>query len=82
MEVATKVRLGKLEPARHLIETWSARVRDIGGDDLPLTASHALLAGSLAWPHRDPFDRMLVAQALSDNLTLVSSDAAMQGFRD
>ncbi len=80
MEVATKVRLGKLEPARHLIETWSARVSDIGGDHLPLTTSHALLAGSLAWPHRDPFDRMLVAQALSDNLTLASTDEAMQGL--
>jgi len=76
-EVATKVRLGKLESARNLAGTWSARVRDIGGEDLAITPAHALLAGSILWRHRDPFDRLLVAQALADNLTLVSNDGAM-----
>jgi PIN domain nuclease of toxin-antitoxin system len=79
MEVATKVRLGKFEPARHLVDTWSVRVRDIGGEELALTTAHALLAGSMTWRHRDPFDRLLVAQALTDNLTLVSTDDAMRG---
>lgn len=79
MEVATKVRLGTLEPARHLVDTWWARVRDIGGEELALTTAHALLAGSMSWRHRDPFDRLLVAQALTDNLTLVSTDDAMNG---
>jgi len=73
-EVATKVRLGKLESARNLVSTWSARV---GGEDLVITPAHALLAGSILWRHRDPFDRLLVAQALADNLTLVSNDGAM-----
>lgn len=80
IEVATKVRLGKLETARHLVDTWSARVGDIGGHNLDFTTAHALLAGSMTWPHRDPFDRMLVAQALIENLTLVSTDGAMQGL--
>jgi len=80
MEVATKVRLGRLEPARHLVDTWSTRIHDIGGEDLAITATHALMAGSMAWPHRDPFDRILVAQALTENLTLVSTDGAMQGL--
>lgn len=79
MEVATKVRLGKLEPARHLVDTWSARVRDIGAEELAITTAHALLAGSMTWHHRDPFDRLLVAQGLTDNLTLVSTDDAMTG---
>lgn len=79
MEVSTKVRLGKLEPARHLVETWSVRIRDIGGLELAITTDHALLAGSMTWRHRDPFDRLLVAQALTDNLTLVSTDDAMRG---
>ena len=77
MEVATKVRLGRLEPARHLVDTWAARVRDLQAHELPLSTEHALLAGSLPWGHRDPFDRLLVAQALVENLTLVTSDTVM-----
>jgi PIN domain nuclease of toxin-antitoxin system len=52
MEVATKVRLGTLEPARHLVATWSARVQDLRAGELPLPTEHALLAGSLDWAHR------------------------------
>jgi PIN domain nuclease of toxin-antitoxin system len=81
MEVGTKVRLGKLEPARHLVDSWSARIRDIGGEELPITALHALSAGSMVWDQRDPFDRILVAQAAGDNLTLVTTDTAMRGLQ-
>lgn len=76
LEVATKVRIGKLS-ASHLVDTWSERLRDIAADDLSLTSQHAILAGSLRWRRRDPFDRLLVAQALVDNLVLVTTDAAM-----
>lgn len=84
LEVATKVRLGKLDSARHLVATWSARVQDLKAQDLPVSTGHALLAGSLDWPHREPFDRLLVAQALVENLTIVTSDkqiAAVTGLR-
>ena len=74
MEVATKVRLGKLDAARNLVPTWSARVLDLRAQELPVTTEHALLAGSLDWPHRDPLDRLLVAQGLVENVTLVTSD--------
>lgn len=77
MEVAAKVRFGKLDNARHLVETWSARVHEIDADELPLSAQHALLGGSMAWEHRDPFDRLLVAQALVENVVLVSTDPVM-----
>jgi len=80
MEVATKVRLGKLEPARHLVATWSARVHDLRAHELSITTEHALLAGSLDWAHRDPFDRLLVAQGLVENVPLVTSDAAMSAL--
>jgi PIN domain nuclease of toxin-antitoxin system len=80
MEVATKVRLGKLEPARHLVSTWSARVQDLRAVELPISVQHALLAGSLDWAHRDPFDRLLVAQGLVENVTLVSSDSEMSAI--
>lgn len=84
LEVATKVRLGKLDTARHLVATWSARVQDLRAGELVVSTEHALLAGSLDWRHRDPFDRLLVAQALVENLTIVSSDpqiAAVTGLR-
>lgn len=80
MEVSTKVRLGKFESAGRLVESWSARVADIQGSELAITTEHALLAGSLDWVHRDPFDRLLAAQAIIENLTLVSTDPAMPGL--
>lgn len=78
MEVATKVGLGKLDSARSLIDTWAARVQDLGAVHLPISTEHALLAGSLDWGHRDPFDRLLVAQGLVENVTLVTSDPRMR----
>jgi PIN domain nuclease of toxin-antitoxin system len=44
---------------------------------LSVTLEHGLLAGRLDWEHRDPFDRMLVAQATIENVPLVSKDSAM-----
>jgi PIN domain nuclease of toxin-antitoxin system len=76
-EIATKVRLGKLEEARALHERWPDRIADFGARELPITAEHARLAGSLPWDHRDPFDRLLVAQASCDNLVLVTADRAV-----
>ncbi len=77
MEVATKVRLGKLDAARALVGTWPDRVSDIGAVEISIDTSHALLAGSMTWEHRDPFDRLLVAQALTENLVLVTTDHAI-----
>lgn len=77
MEVSTKVRLGKFEPGRTLVPTWSGRVRGLAAEELPITTEHALLAGSMAWEHRDPFDRLLVAQAVIENVTLVTNDGAI-----
>jgi PIN domain nuclease of toxin-antitoxin system len=78
MEVATKVRIGKLPTASHLVDpaVWSSRSRQMGLEPLPITQDHALAAGSLAWDHRDPFDRLLAAQALTGDLVLVSRDSA------
>jgi PIN domain nuclease of toxin-antitoxin system len=73
LEIATKTRLGRLDPLG-LVETWSARLTDIGAEELPVRADHALNAGSMQWDHRDPFDRVLVSQALIEGLTLVTVD--------
>lgn len=77
MEVATKVRLGKLEVARTLVNTWPARIIEIGAVPLSLSTEAALLAGQLSWEHRDPFDRLLAAQAIEGNLVLVTVDPAL-----
>lgn len=80
MEVATKVRLGRFPAAVTLVDTWATQVASIGAGELPITPRHALLAGQLQWDHRDPFDRLLAAQALLDNLTLVTGDARLLGL--
>ncbi|MGL5811176.1 MAG: type II toxin-antitoxin system VapC family toxin [Nocardioides sp.] len=81
-EIATKVRLGKLESARQLVPDWTRALGRIGATELAMTRHHALAAGSLDWEHRDPFDRLLVAQALVEDLTLVTADRAMTGAPD
>lgn len=79
MEIATKTRLGKL-PEVGLLDAWQARLDDMALGELPLSSAAALRAGTMAWEHRDPFDRMLVAQAIENNLTLVTVDHAFRGL--
>ena len=74
MEVTTKFRLGKLPEAAVLAERFEAMIESYGFAPLPVTLRHASMAGALAFPHKDPFDRLLIAQGLSENLTLVSNE--------
>lgn len=76
LEISTKVRIGKLDAAG-LPTTLGRRVADLGAETLPVTLEHGLLAGSLRWDHRDPFDRILVAQATLEELVLVTVDTAI-----
>ena len=69
-EVALKQAIGKLAEPTDLPE----RIRDSGFRELPITSEHAIVAGRLPLIHRDPFDRMLVAQARCAGLTLVTRD--------
>lgn len=70
-EVATKSRIGKLI-AGPLAQDFAAEIERQGFTPLGITIQHAARAGSLPGPHRDPFDRMLIAQAQAENLHLVS----------
>lgn len=70
-EVAIKQAIGKLPGPADLPE----RIRDLGFVPLPIIAEHAIAAGRLPPHHRDPFDRILIAQAKCENLTLVTADA-------
>lgn len=75
-EIATKHRLGRLPEAAALVHSFDEQVARLGADLISIEARHAITAGSLDWAHRDPFDRMLAAQAMSEGFELVSADAA------
>ncbi len=73
-EAATKARLGRLVGAEAAVEGFRSHIRRLGASELPITVEHALLAGRLSHSHRDPFDRMLAAQAMLEGLILVTAD--------
>ncbi len=79
-EIATKVRLGKLPEAARLDRSFAGFIETQEFRPLPLTLEHALVAGGLSDGHKDPFDRLLIAQALTENLTLVSNERLFDGF--
>ncbi|MFF1921022.1 type II toxin-antitoxin system VapC family toxin [Streptomyces sp. NPDC058221] len=69
-EIAVKQSLGKLEGPDDLAE----RVRDSQFLSLPITAGHGVRAGRLPAHHRDPFDRILIAQAQTEGMTILTRD--------
>ncbi|MEM7693508.1 MAG: type II toxin-antitoxin system VapC family toxin [Pseudomonadota bacterium] len=73
-EIATKHRIGKLPQAAALLADLPGYLMSQDFGVLPVTLDHALQAGALPGPHRDPFDRLLMAQALSDDLTVATQD--------
>jgi PIN domain nuclease of toxin-antitoxin system len=75
-EIAIKRRLGKLDAPEDLLP----QLEGAGVALLSITARHADRVGTLPLHHQDPFDRLLVAQAETDGLTLVSGDAAMRRY--
>ena len=79
-ELATKARLGKLDQAKALLQSFDAMMNEEGFQHLPISHRHALHAGNLASNHRDPFDRMLASQTEIEGYTLVSSDPAFTLF--
>jgi PIN domain nuclease of toxin-antitoxin system len=79
-EITTKFRIGKLPHAGVVANDIAAAVTAEGFGNLPISVRHAQRAGSLAGQHRDPFDRMLMAQALVDNLTVVSNERVFDTY--
>jgi PIN domain nuclease of toxin-antitoxin system len=73
-EITTKHRLGRLPSAEAVALDVAGAIASQGFDELAITVDDAALAGSLPGSHRDPFDRMLIAQALVGNLVLVSNE--------
>ena len=79
-EVATKHRLGKLQGAAAVVSGYREHLARLRAEELPITGHHALTAGTLQWSHRDPFDRVIVAQALLESLAVVTSDVVLTEF--
>src|SRR6266568_7270348 len=73
-ELATKARFGKWPEAAELVADIAAALDSEGFEPLPITLEHARVAGLLPARHRDPFDRMLAAQAQIENVPLVTVD--------
>lgn len=77
-EIATKYRIGKLPEAEQLVTEYSQILHQAKFIELAITTAHALRAGSLPIEHRDPFDRMILAQAELENLPVITYDKAFQ----
>jgi PIN domain nuclease of toxin-antitoxin system len=80
LEVTTKYRLGRLPKAAELALDFTRIVTDEGMELLPISAEHAARAGLFEVPHRDPFDRVLAAQSLTEALPLATRDQAFEAF--
>ena len=79
-EIATKYRLGKLPDYAAVASNVDRTVLERGFQPLSVTMAHAQHAGALPGPHKDPFDRLLAAQALLEGLVLISNDKAFDAF--
>ena len=79
-ELSIKYHLGKLPEAAPLIADFPTVVSSLAARVLAVEPQHGVLAGSLSWPHRDPFDRMLAAQATTEAALLVGRDEAFDSL--
>ena len=79
-EVSTKHRIGKLPSAGPLAVDFARVIASQGFVALPISIDHGQTAGALKSEHRDPFDRMLVAQALTEKMAWVSNETAFDAL--
>ena len=78
-ELAIKVNLGKVD-AISLVSDLSMHLAEEGFEELPIAIRHATRAGSLPLHHRDPFDRLLVAQALELDVPILGADKSLDRY--
>lgn len=79
-EIARKVRLGKLAGPTSLLADFQAMTQSQGFTSLSITIGHAVRARAFPHPHKDPFDRILAAQSLLEQMTLLSADTRLDAF--
>ena len=79
-EIAAKHRMGKLPGVAAIVGDLNGAIVNQGFIGLPISLRHGQTAGALPGPHRDPFDRMLIAQAMLENLVLVSNEQTFDAY--
>ena len=79
-EIMNKHRLGKLPEFAYVAENYLKVFNNLGARELLISNKHLHFAGKFEWTHRDPFDRMLAAQAFTENLTLITNDEAFNSL--
>lgn len=75
-EIAIKRSIGKLS----IEDRWASALTRLGFDPMPITSLHAEHVDGLPWHHRDPFDRLLISQALLEDRAIVSADARLSAY--
>jgi PIN domain nuclease of toxin-antitoxin system len=79
-KIATKFRIGKLPGVAAIVTDLAAVLDTQGFRSLPVSFIHGQAAGTLPGPHKDPFDRMLIAQAMAEGLVLVSNEDRFDAY--
>jgi PIN domain nuclease of toxin-antitoxin system len=79
-EIATKYRIGKLAEFAAIARDFPAFLDDFEHSVLAVSMNHAALAGALDTPHKDPFDRLLIAQARIEGVPIVSNEKLFDTF--
>jgi PIN domain nuclease of toxin-antitoxin system len=79
-EITIKTSIGKLTLDRSLDHLWRESIEANSFDELNVTAAHIFALGALPLHHRDPFDRLLIAQARAEHLAIVSADSAFDSY--
>jgi len=79
-EIAIKFQQGKLRKVGDLVSDFSGRIEREGFQLLSISAEHGIRAGLLPGPHKDPFDRMLIAQSQAENTSIVSNEAIFETY--
>jgi PIN domain nuclease of toxin-antitoxin system len=79
-ELAIKYQLGKLRKVADLVSNFSGRIEQEGFELLPISAEHGIRAGLLPGRRKDPFDRMLIAQAQSEDVPILSNEAVFEAY--
>jgi len=79
-ELAIKFRTGRLPEAADLVSNFPIEIEQEGFQLLPISAEHGIRAGLLPGPHKDPFDRMLIAQSQAENTPIISNEAVFETY--
>lgn len=79
-EIAEKFRLGRMPQGETILARWDELLGNMSARDLPLSVKDMMHAGAMQWEHRDPFDRMIVAQAQLRGFSVVTQDSTIRDF--